>query len=180
MRDGAAADLLDRARRPPLRLASSKAPADAGPPAPARPARPWYRTAGLPWAVAASLAVAVGYQSTSRRVPRGEAIAALTPTRLRPASRGTPPVATGAGGHLALALDVEAGGAAEVTYTLHAADGRAVLTGTADAPPPGLPLLLVVPALALTGEQRYSLSVRDARSPGTSLGEFTFIAGTAR
>ena len=94
----------------------------------------------LPWAVAASLAVAGGYQSLWV-VPdlRSRVIGptVLSPVTLRGASRGTEPTLTRpATGAISLAVDLTGVAAgARLTYDLRAADGRSVASGTAAAPP---------------------------------------------
>jgi hypothetical protein len=71
-----------------------------------RPRRQARWTVVLPWAAAASLAVAVGYQSLAG--PRFGAALALEPVTLRPASRGANPVVTLDANAQVVALAVEA------------------------------------------------------------------------
>lgn len=176
MREGVKHGLVERRKviRPTFALAQERPPLVVK--------TPWYRSAALPWAVAATLAVAVGYQSTPDRGPREAPAtgAALTPTVLRPASRGAIPVVSGAGGHVALALDVDVTGSAAVRYALLTDDGRTLLAGTSAAPAVGSPLLLVLPTFTLTPERTYTLSVRDAAQPDRALGDYTFTMGSAR
>ena len=175
MQEGVKAGLLGPITASPLALVTAQTRT------PTVVTRPWYRSTVVPWAVAATLAVAVGYQQVPSR-PGGntDTIAALTPTVLRPASRGAAPVVSGAGGHLALALDLDSEGAAELAYVLRTADGRALVSGTSAVPPTGSPLVLVVPTFTMTARQQYSLSVNDAARPDRSFGEFTFIMGASR
>ena len=102
MREGVAAGLM------PAAAAVSTAPAAAAAPM-ASPASSGWRT-GLPWAVAAMLALTVGYQSLWV-VPglrdQGVATQALAPVTLRAATRGAETtVARPATGVIAFALDV--------------------------------------------------------------------------
>ena len=100
----------------------------------------------------------------------------LSPVTLRGASRGTEPTLTRpAGGVLALAVDLGAVAAgASLTYDLRAADGVSVASGTAAAPPPGTPLLLLIPASALDSAGRYTLSVGTSGAPGSASLEYKF------
>jgi anti-sigma factor RsiW len=143
-----------------------------------KPQAPTWRTA-LPWAVAAMLALAVGYQSLWV-VPelRSRVIgpAVLSPVTLRGASRGTEPTLTRpATGVISLAVDLTGVAAgARLTYDLRAADGTSVASGTAAAPPPGTPLLLLIPASALESAGRYVLAVGTGDGPGSASVEYRF------
>jgi hypothetical protein len=164
MREGVAAGLL------PAAVSSPR-------PAAAVPSSSW-RTA-LPWAVAATLALAVGYQSLWV-VPglRSEVVGsqALAPVTLRAASRGAEPIVVRpASGVVSFAIDangIPAG--AGLTYDLRAADGSSVASGTAVAPSPGIPLLLLVPASAFGAPGGHTLSVRPDRDPGTASVDYRF------
>jgi len=157
MREGVAAGLM------PAAATVSTAPAAAAAPM-ASPASSGWRT-GLPWAVAAMLALTVGYQSLWV-VPglrdQGVATQALAPITLRAATRGAETtVARPATGVIAFALDVN-GIAADtgLAYDLRTADGSSVASGTAVAPSPGTPLLLLVPGSAVRAAGSYVLTVR--------------------
>jgi Putative zinc-finger len=134
----------------------------------------WYRSAALPWAVAATLAVVVGYQSTGPRTPASPTAEALNTVLLRPASRGTTPAVSISPTHVALALDVDAGGAPEISYELRDTAAAVVTSGRAPAPAAGSPLLLVIPTFTLKPQQQYILSVRDAAQPDRALGDYAF------
>jgi hypothetical protein len=129
--------------------------------------------------VAAILALAVGYQSLWV-VPelRSRVIgpAVLSPVTLRGASRGTEPTLTRpATGVISLAVDLTGVAAgARLTYDLRAADGTSVASGTAAAPPPGTPLLLLIPASALDSAGRYVLAVGTGNGPGSASVEYRF------
>jgi hypothetical protein len=137
----------------------------------------WYRSAALPWAVAATLAVLAGYESLwvapslRRRAPP----LALTPLTLRPQSRGAEAVipVDVHGGPITLAIEInEPPQAGEVTYELNSTDGRHIVSGRAPAPTPGSPLLLLMPSWTLVGPMHYILSVHDAAGTGRLLGEY--------
>jgi hypothetical protein len=134
----------------------------------------WYRSAALPWAVAATLAVVVGYQSTAPRTPASPTAEALNAVLLRPASRGTAPAVSISPSHVALALDVDAGGAPEISYELRDTAAAVVSSGRAPAPAAGSPLLLVIPTFTLKPQQQYILSIRDAAQPDRALGDYAF------
>ena len=137
-----------------------------------------WRTA-IPWAAAAVLTLVAGYQALWVVPALREQIigpTVLSPVTLRGASRGTEPTLTRPGaGVLALAVDLGAVAAgASLTYDLRAADGVSVASGTAAAPPPGTPLLLLIPASALDSAGRYTLSVGTSGAPGSASLEYKF------
>jgi hypothetical protein len=162
----------------------TQAAAETGPvrsftrPADARPAARRRATVWLPLAAAAALAVVAGYQSLvvipALRHMSGPQ--ALTPVVLRPVSRGDlPVVAAGQTGLVSLALDVNvAPTGPELIYDVGPEGGATLLTGTAPAPQPGTPLLLVLPANTLTSG-RYVLTLRDASDRSVELGAYRFI-----
>lgn len=131
----------------------------------------WKRSAVLPWAVAATLALAVGYQSlTPSLQPQ-----ALAPITLRAASRGaeaTVPLTPGAS-IVTLALDVNAAEPGDMTYELRTADSQTIASGDVKAPMPGAPLMLLVPVWTLRPAGHYILTVRHAPT-GNPVGEFRF------
>jgi hypothetical protein len=132
-----------------------------------------WRTA-MPWAVAAMLALATGYQALWV-VPglRARVVepSVLAPVTLRGASRGAPPSLTRpTTGVIALAVDLGSIAAGtRLTYDLRAADGSSAATGTAAAPPPGTPLLLLIPASALHADGTYVLSVGTGAADSASV-----------
>jgi anti-sigma factor RsiW len=151
--EGASATVGERARMVRFR------PAGAG----------WRSSVALPWAAAALLTVGLGYQTVagpllSRR--QAESLP-LTPSTLRPASRGQEAVvAPGPGGIVTLAVDL--GGAPfdrDIRYELARADGKTVASGEAPLPSPGAPLLLMVPGSLLTGSERFVLTLHDNGAP---------------
>jgi hypothetical protein len=164
MRDGVKAGLIDRTARP----AASPAVEPAG-------TRGWRPSVVLPWAVAATLAVAVGYQVRQAPQPGFEA-QALSPITLRPASRGTEPVVPLAGASaVTLAVEVSSAEPGELAFDLRSSANAAVSSGRVQAPPPGAPLLLLIPVWTLTPGEHYILTVRHASS-GSPAGEFRFEA----
>lgn len=138
----------------------------------------WVRSAALPWAAAAALACIASYQAFWL-VPalRDEAPMALVPTLLHPESRGREATVRVEPAARAVTLAVqinEPPRAGELAYELTDQGGRRVTSGRAAAPPPGMPLLLLLPAWTLAGEMHYILTVRDTASPPRSLGEYRF------
>jgi hypothetical protein len=138
----------------------------------------WYRSASVPWAVAASLAILVGYQSLSvvPSLRQAASPVALVPVTLRPESRGAEPVVAPPAPGRPLTFAIEVNGArpdSELTYTLSRADGTRIVSGRAPAPIPGTPLLLLIPVWTQGGPAHYILSVQDAGT-GNPLGEYRF------
>ena len=168
LREGVAAGLMP---------AVPAAPAVAAAPA-AVPAASGWRAA-LPWAVAALLALTMGYQSLWV-VPglreQGVGMQALAPVTLRAATRGAettiPRPTTGV---ITFALDVN-GVAADtrLAYDLRTADGSSVASGTAVAPSPGTPLLLLVPASAVRVAGSYVLTVRASDGAASTPVDYRF------
>ena len=145
---------------------------------PPAPARAWYAAPALPWALAATLAVAAGYQTLRQPGvdPGGAGPQALSPVTLRDSSRGAEPaVAAASGVPVTLALDVNAGGTGELEYDLAPSGGAPVFSGRAPAPAGGAPLLLLIPDRYLATPGRYQVSVRDAAT-NDIIGEFHFVA----
>jgi hypothetical protein len=133
----------------------------------------------LPWAAAASVAIAAGYQSlvtlpALRRQQSEPQV--LAPITLRPASRGNEPtVALGLGGIATFAIDLNRPeSVTSLTYELNSADGKTIASGRAPAPAIGAPLLLMIPASTLGAGGQYTLAVRNAEN-GAALGEYRFV-----
>jgi hypothetical protein len=137
----------------------------------------WYRSVALPWAAAATLALVAGYQAfwLIPSLRRDDAVA-LVPVTLHPASRGAEAVVPLSRGARAVTLAVDGieSDRRTVTWTPTMPDGRTVTSGEAPAPPPGAPLLLLMPSWTLTGGMHYILAFREAPDPGRSLGEYRF------
>lgn len=138
----------------------------------------WNASVAVPYALAAGLALVAGYQALVPRAnaPRDGGTLALSPTTLRPATRGEEPVVrTGAGGAVALAVDLrDAADDGGLRYELRQADGAVLASGDAQAPPAGAPLLLFVPGGVVHVSGRYRLTIRSA-SAGAAASEYRFI-----
>jgi hypothetical protein len=139
----------------------------------------WYRSAALPWAAAATLALTTAYQSlwVVPSLRRETAPTALAPITLRPASRGAEASVRPASsrGPVTLALEINEPATGELAWTLTSSDGRQIVAGRAPAPAPGTPLLLMMPSWTLVGPMHYILSVHEAGPSGRSLGEYRFM-----
>lgn len=137
--------------------------------------RRWSPAVVVPWAAAATLALAVGYQAlTPARGDRLQ-IGALTPVTIRPDSRGAAPTIPmgNSGEAVALALDVDAPERADLTYVLRTSAGTQVAEGQISAPRAGIPLLLLIPVWTLTPSTQYILAVQGA-ADGPLIGEYRF------
>lgn len=131
--------------------------------------RPWYKSAAIPWAAAATLAVVAGYETfiaaPGRPLNHPEALAPVT---LRPASRGQEPKVVVAGSSSVVTLAVDANAAASsasLPYTIRTAAGAIISSGKVQAPQAGAPLLLLVPSAEVSLPGRYILSVGDSEYP---------------
>jgi hypothetical protein len=140
----------------------------------------WYRSPAIPWAVAATLAVVVSYQSLSlapvlRRDGSPMVLAPVTVT-LRPESRGREPIVPAGAPGRPLALSIDVNGTrpeVELSYVLNNASGATVVSGRTPAPRSGAPLLLVIPNWTAVPPAHYILSVQDT-STGQQVGEYRF------
>ena len=151
-------------------------PALAGP-APAAPARP-PAPVWLSLAAAAVLALVAGYQTfvTIPGLRRAlDTPHALAPTALAPTSRGDGIVVPRAqDGPVALALDInDAPETANLVYHLRTSTDDVILTGQAPVPPPGTPLLLLVPGTWRPPGQ-YVVVVREDASEPREVGTYRF------
>ena len=135
---------------------------------------PWRPSVVLPWAVAATLAVMVGYQARAGRAGSDGSLVTLNPTTLRPATRGQEPVVP-FGSAIALAIDVGAlGDATSLRYTLETADGVQVAAGAAPAPPSGAPLLVLLSSNSVKPSQHYVLKLQDPRNATLTEEDYRF------
>jgi hypothetical protein len=132
----------------------------------------------LPWAAAALLAIGVGYQSLEGPLVSRHAADSfpLTPSTLRPASRGQEAVVSpGPGGIVTLAVDL---GGAEfdkgIRYDLAGADGKTIASGEASAPVPGAALLLMFQGSVVKGVEHCVLTLRSAGSPSLTPATYRF------
>lgn len=163
MRDGAADGLARPSASPSVERGAVLAfPA---------PNRGWRGSVALPWAAAATLAIGLGYQTIQGPLMTSQVAesVALTPSTLRPASRGQEAVVT-AGPNGAVTLAVDLGGAQfgpSIKYEFATADGKKIASGEAPAPVAGGPLLLMLSGSALKGADRYVLTLKGEREPLT-------------
>jgi len=139
--------------------------------------RPVWRRSSivLPWAAAASIALAAGYQSLVV-VPGLKQAQSLSPVMLREATRGALPNVTRSPGQrfVALGVDVNAASTKDLRYEVLDATGKAILSGRTPLPPSGAPLLLLIPADELGRQGRHTLIVSDPDSSGAPFGEYSF------
>jgi hypothetical protein len=165
LREGVAAGLM------PAASAAPAAPA-------ASPVTSEWR-AGLPWAIAALLALTVGYQSLWV-VPglreQGVGMQALAPVTLRSATRGAETIIVRpTSGVITFALDLTGIPAdTRLAYDLRTADGSSVASGTAVAPSPGTPLLLLVPGSAVRAAGSYVLTVGASDGAASAPADYRF------
>jgi anti-sigma factor RsiW len=150
---------------------------------PLRPARAgWRSSVALPWAAAALLAIGLGYQTVAGPLSaRHQADSvALTPSTLRPASRGQEAVVSpGPGGIVTLAVDL--GGAQfdrDIRYELARADGKTIASGDAPLPSPGAPLLLMLPGSLLTGSESFVLTLHSTGAASLTPATYRFRVRT--
>ena len=130
----------------------------------------------LPWAVAASFALATGY--TARQTPRPGPLV-LTPVTLRPAARGQEiAVSPGAGGLVTLAVDLSgARFTGALRYELLRDGGSLLASGDAMAPQGGAPLLLSLPSTLLGPDGRCILRVHGSGPGGLTAEDYRFRVG---
>jgi hypothetical protein len=150
---------------------------------PFRPAsRRWRSSVALAWAAAAMLAIALGYQAVQGPlIPRrGADSFQLTPSTLRPASRGQEAVVSpGPRGVVTLAVDL--GGAQfdqGIAYGLVRADGTTIASGEAAAPVGGAPLLLMLPGSVGKSADHYVLTLHSTHAPNLTLITYRFRVKT--
>ena len=132
----------------------------------------------VPWAAAATLALALGLQvagpggSRSDTDPR-----VLATVPLRPATRGAVAAVTvpPGDGHLALALDVNAGAPGDiVSYHLARENGARLGTGSATVPAAGTPMVVLVAAEPLRAGGQFVLTLGPAQDAGAPPAEYRF------
>jgi hypothetical protein len=138
--------------------------------------RKWRPAVLVPWAAAATLALAIGYQSVAPARGGRLQVQALTPITVRPDSRGaTPSVRIPSDADaVALAIEVDAAGGSELSYELRTLSGDRVAQGRLTAPVAGAPLMLLVPVWTLTPSTQYSLAVR-AAADSQLISEYRFV-----
>lgn len=163
-RAGAATATAPKAGRPAVVLTSAK----------------WWRRpmVAAPWAVAATLALAVSYQSLVTVPGLRDAVGpqSVEPVMLRGATRGAATTVTITPGQRIVALSADVMTASPSTslfYEILDANRASVVSGRAAVPSSGTPLMLLVPVDELQQAGRYSLTLRDSDQK-TVIGEYEF------
>jgi hypothetical protein len=133
----------------------------------------------LPWAAAAVLLLAVGYQSlvVMPHLRGLDATQALATVTLRPASRGEVPVVSLEHGSAFVPLSLEINADPDVdrlAYTVQNDSGVRIATGETTHTGTGGNLLLLVPAHDLSPGGTYLVVVRNAIDAGAVIGEYRF------
>jgi hypothetical protein len=175
----AAAAMLDGAARGLARTEAGTTASRQPSVLPFRPAgQRWRSSVALPWAAAALLAIGIGYQSVEGPLVSRRASDSfpLTPSTLRPASRGQEAVVSrGPGGIVTLAVDL---GGAEfdkgIRYELADAAGKTIASGEAPSPVPGAALLLMFQGSALKGAEHFVLTLHNSGSPSLTPASYRF------
>jgi hypothetical protein len=131
-----------------------------------------------PWAVAATLAMVVGYQSlvTVPGLRDAGGPQSIEPVMLRGATRGAGTTVAISPGQrfVALSADLLASPqSSSLTYEILDADRSAVASGKASVPASGAPLMLLVPVAELQRAGHHTLLVRDGDQKSV-LGEYEF------
>lgn len=151
----------------------------AGRPAAVLTSPKWWRRpmTAAPWAVAATLALVVGYQSlvTVPGLRDAGGSQSIEPVMLRGATRGAGTTVTVAPGQRFVALSAELltpPQSSSLTYEILDANRATVASGRASVPSAGAPLTLLVPADELQAG-RFTLTLRDGDQK-TVIGEYEF------
>jgi hypothetical protein len=140
----------------------------------------WWRRpmVAAPWAVAATLAMVVGYQSLVT-VPalRGDVGSqSIEPVMLRGATRGAATTVTITPGQRFVALSADLltpPQSSSLAYEILDANRSAVASGRSPVPASGAPLMLLVPVDELPRAGRYTLALRDS-GQNAVIGEYEF------
>jgi len=140
----------------------------------------WWRKpmVAAPWAVAATLAMVVGYQSLVTVPGLRDAFGpqSIEPVMLRGATRGARTTVTIARGQrfVALSADVLAPPqSSSLTYEILDANRSIVASGQSSVPASGAPLMLLIPVDALHNAGLYTLTLRDSNQ-NANIGEYEF------
>jgi hypothetical protein len=171
-------DMIRReARRAGKAMAASP---QAGHPAVVLTSAKWWRRpmTAAPWAVAATLALVVGYQSLVTVPGLRDAVApqSIEPVMLRGATRGpaTTVVITPGQRFVALSADLlTTPSSSSLAYDIVDANRATVASGRSAVPASGAPLMLLVPVDELQRSGRYTLTLRDA-DQNSVIGEYEF------
>jgi len=139
----------------------------------------WWRRpmVAAPWAVAATLALMVSYQSlvTVPGLRDAAGPQSIEPVMLRGATRGAATSVAIAPGQrfVALSADLLTPPQSSLAYEILDANRTTVASGQSKAPASGAPLMLLVPVDELQSASRYTLTLRDSDQK-TVLGEYEF------
>jgi hypothetical protein len=140
----------------------------------------WWRRpmVVVPWAVAATLAMMVGYQSLVTVPGLRDAVGpqSIEPVMLRGATRGAATTVTIVPGQRFVALSADLmtpPQSSSLAYQILDANRRAIASGRSAVPASGAPLMLLVPVDELHRTGRYTLTLRDS-SPNQVIGEYEF------
>lgn len=134
----------------------------------------WWRKpmTVAPWAVAATLALVVGYQSTGTGRLSSQSI---EPVMLRGATRGAGTTVTVKSNQQFVALSADIltpPQSSSLTYELLDANRAVVASGKSTVPASGAPLMVLVPVAELK-QAHYTLNLRDGDQK-TVIGEYEF------
>ncbi len=140
----------------------------------------WWRRpmVAAPWAVAATLAMVVGYQSlvTVPGLRDAASSQSIEPVMLRGATRGAATIVTIAPGQRFVALSADLltpPQSSSLAYEILDANRSAVASGRSPVPASGAPLMLLVPVDELQKAGRYTLTVHDS-GQNAVIGEYEF------
>ena len=140
----------------------------------------WWRRpmVAAPWAVAATLAMVVGYQSmvTVPGLRGAVGSQSIEPVMLRGATRGAATTVTITPGQRFVALSADLltpPQSSSLAYEILDANRSAVASGRSSVPPSGAPLMLLVPVDELPRAGHYTLALRDS-GQNAVIGEYEF------
>ena len=140
----------------------------------------WWRRpmVAAPWAVAATLALVVGYQSlvTVPGLRDAGGPQSIEPVMLRGATRGAATTVAIVPGQRVVALSADlltTPQSSSLTYEILDANRSAVSSGKSSVPASGAPLMLLIPVGELPRAGHYTLFVRDGEQKSV-LGEHEF------
>ena len=140
----------------------------------------WWRRpmVAAPWAVAATLALVVGYQSlvTVPALRDAGGPQSIEPVMLRGATRGAATTVAIAPGQRVVALSADLltpPPSSSLTYEILDANRSAVSSGKSSVPASGAPLMLLIPVDELRRAGHFTLFVRDSDQKSV-LGEYEF------
>jgi Putative zinc-finger len=140
----------------------------------------WWRRpmVAAPWAVAATLAMVVGYQSlvTVPGLRGAVGSQSIQPVMLRGATRGAATTVTITPGQRFVALSADLltpPQSSSLAYEILDANRSAVASGRSPVPASGAPLMLLVPVDELPRAGHYTLALRDS-GQNAVIGEYEF------